>query len=172
MDKKFVIKQNQRKQFLLILLSIIMLSGAFFVFFYNKDISEIKYINKIIGAIGIIFFGACLIFIIKRFIKPKDILVIDQNGILDNSTAVSIGFIPWNEIKSVYINRVFTETFICVEVENIEEKLKGLSFFKRNMIKFNLKMGNAPVSITLNSTNYKPEEVLEIIKNYKEVHIH
>ena len=35
------------------------------------------------------------------------------------------------------------------------------------MIKFNLKMGNAPVSITLNSTNYKPEEVLEIIKNYK-----
>ena len=59
---------------------------------------------------------------------------------------------------------MFTETFICVEVKNIEEKLKELSFYKRNMIKFNLKMGNAPVSITLNSTNYRPEEVSEIIK--------
>ena len=49
MDKKFVIKQNQRKQFLDITY-IIMLSGAF-LYFYNKDISEIKYINKIIGAL-------------------------------------------------------------------------------------------------------------------------
>lgn len=64
---------------------------------------------------------------------------------------------------------MLNESFICIDVENIEEKLKGLSSFK-NMIKRNLKTGAPPVSITLGSTSYKPEKVLEIIKNYKEVY--
>ncbi len=167
---KIVIKQNQLKQFSLLLLSIIIVVSSVFVFFINMPIFGITFVSKIIGAAGIIFFGAASIYIIKCFIKPKAVLVIDRNGITDNSSAVSIGFIPWHDIKSVYIKDVLNESFICIDVENIEEKLKGLSSFKKTMIKRNLKTGAPPVSITLGSTSYKPEKVLEIIKNYKEVY--
>lgn len=167
MDKEVIIKQSQQKQFILVLLGIIMVAGSIFIFNSDLALFGVNGVNKIIGLIGIIFFGACLYFIIKRFIKPIDILIVDRNGITDNSSAISIGFIPWEDVKASYITSVFTQTFIAVEVEDIDKKLKKLSFFKKIMINLNVKMGYAPVSIVLNSTKYNPQEVLEIIQSHR-----
>lgn len=52
---KIVIKQNQLKQFSLLLLSIIMVVSSVFVFFINMPIFGITFVSKIIGAAGIIF---------------------------------------------------------------------------------------------------------------------
>ncbi len=167
MEKEVIIKQSQQKQFSLILLGIIMVFLSAFVFGTNDSyLFGLNFIPKIIGGIGIIFFGACLIFIIKGFISPQNILVIDQKGITDKSSAISIGFISWGDIESCYITTVFNQKFISIDVKNLEEKIKELPFYKRVMINLNRKMGYSPVSITLNSTKYKPEEVLEIIHNY------
>ncbi|NLL04867.1 MAG: hypothetical protein GX270_03565 [Clostridiaceae bacterium] len=170
MDNEIIIKQSQLKQFLIMLLAIIMVAVSIFVFCSDINLFGVNFLNKIIGGFVTIFFGACLLFIIIRFFKPKDILVIDKNGITDNSSAISIGFIPWKDVKSSYITTVSTQTFIAIELNNFEEKLKELSFLKRIMLKINLKMGYAPVSIVLNSTKHKPKEVLEIIQKYKEIY--
>lgn len=99
MDNEIIIKQSQLKQFLIMLLAIIMVAVSIFVFCSDINLFGVNFLNKIIGGFVTIFFGACLLFIIIRFFKPKDILVIDKNGITDNSSAISIGFIPWKDVK-------------------------------------------------------------------------
>lgn len=170
MNEKIVIKQSPLKQLLYVFLCIIMTAASVYVFFSGRLLFGINYMDKIIGTAGIIFFGVGSIILLKGFISPKDILIIDQNGITDNSSNVSIGFVPWNEIKSVYLEEIGNDDFISIELENIEKKLEKLPLYKRKAINANLKLGYPPILLNLYLTKYKPEEVLDIIKKYKEVY--
>lgn len=165
MEGEMIIKQNLKKQLTLAILAIIMVLPSVFIIIADTNGAR-KFINRIVGTFGFIFFGVCLIFLIKRLIKPKNILVINDKGIEDNSSAISLGFIPWDSIEEVYLSQVVTERFICININNIDERLNELSFVKRTLIKINLLFGYAPVSITLNSTKYKHEDVIKIIKSY------
>lgn len=169
-EKKIVIKQSTSKQLLYVLLSIIMTATSVYVFSSSRLLFGIKYMNKIIGIAGIIFFGVGSIILLKGFINPKDILIIDQDGITDNSSNVSIGFVPWNEIKSVYLENIGNDDFISIDLENFEEKLEKLPLYKRKAINANLKLGYSPILINVHLTKYKPVEVLDIIRKYKDVY--
>ena len=171
MQEEIKIAQNQKKQFGLFLMAIIMVAASIFVFFSDVEIIGGEIIGKIIGLVGILFFGFCLIFIAKRLFNPKDILIINENGIMDNSTAISLGFIAWSEIKSMYKKKMFTQEFLCIDILNYEERIKGMLFIKRLLIKANKKMGYSPISITLQSTKHTVDEVLEVINKYREKHL-
>ena len=56
-----------------------MVATSIVVFFSDVEIIGVKVIGKIIGLVGILFFGFCLIFITKRLFHPKDIRITSYN---------------------------------------------------------------------------------------------
>jgi len=58
------------------------------------------------GLAGIIFFGICSVFIAKKVFSSKPGLTINDNGIIDNSNATSVGLIEWNDIIGIETNQV------------------------------------------------------------------
>src|SRR5688572_15627450 len=51
------------------------------------------------GISATLFFGLCFVYLLKKIPDKTPGLIIDNDGILDNSSGVSAGFIPWADIK-------------------------------------------------------------------------
>jgi hypothetical protein len=124
---------------------------------------------RIIGIIGVAFFGLCLFFIFKKMFDKKYGLIIDKNGITDNSNAMSIGLVKWNDITGIKVLEVVNQKFIIINVSNPEYYigLKKTGIGKMAM-KANYKKYGSPISITANSLKLNFDGIKEIIEKQYE----
>src|SRR5690625_4129564 len=95
--------------------------GFFFIFdpgdFKSPFIHQVLII-RLLGFIALIVFGYFLGTYIPELADKSPGLVIDEEGIVDNSTEVSLGKIIWEDIKNIYSKKVATNKFILIEVIN------------------------------------------------------
>src|SRR5690606_33169976 len=73
----------------------------------NFKVSVFRYrspeLIRVVGFISIVFFGVCSFFIFKKVFDKKFGLIIDKNGITDNSNATSIGLVKWTDIIGIRV---------------------------------------------------------------------
>lgn len=123
----------------------------------------------IVGIVSVVFFGICGIFAFKKLFDKKDGLIINKNGITDNSSGTSVGLVKWNDIIGIGVAKVHLQKFIMIEVSNPEHYINlkknkiGKMAMKSNYDKF-----GSPISISTNSLKTNFEELREIIvKQYE-----
>lgn len=122
------------------------------------------FLLKVIIVIGFLFFGCCFLYILKRAKSGKDILIVDEKGITDNSSALAFGFIPWTDIDDIYIDSDMGNQFIELVLNNEEHYLQKLSGIRKQAVLANKKMGHQVVCITLNSSGISPKTILPKIQ--------
>ena len=59
------------------------------------------FIIRIIGITGIVLFGTIGFFILKKLGDKKPAVIISQEGITDQSSVSSIGFISWANVAAI-----------------------------------------------------------------------
>lgn len=156
---KIVIKQSLRKMILLLLGSALLTAmGAFCIL---EGIKQSDLVYSVVGILGVLYFGFYLICYLYRILKPKDILVIDENGVTDQSTVTSVGEIPWDNIECFYKRKLLFNKYICVKLKDNQKILSQLKPWKRTILKLNTPSGFEVVSITLDITDAKIDNVLE-----------
>lgn len=162
---EIIIEKNQFQKAMVIMLVgfIVLLVGALLIF--GKNIFGSFIVTKIIAAIMLILSLALFRFIIKKMGEIKDRLVINEEGITDEFSTLSIGFISWSNIKDVYVCRVATEEYVCIDLKNMDRVLEKLPVFKKNIINYNISKTKAPICINCNSRAYTNKQIEEIIKN-------
>lgn len=96
-------------------------------------------------------------------------LIIGKNGITDNSNAMSIGLVKWNDITGIKVLEVVNQKFIIINVSNSEYYigLKKTGIGKMAM-KANYKKYGSPISITANSLKLNFDGIKEIIEKQYE----
>jgi hypothetical protein len=120
---------------------------------------------KSVGIIASIFFGATGIYGIRKIFDNKVGLIIDENGITDNSNASSIGLIEWNDISEIKTEQVMSTKFLLIEIENPEKYIaKAKNKMKARLMKTNMKMYGTPLSITSNTLKYDFDELGKLIQ--------
>jgi hypothetical protein len=97
-------------------------------------------------------------------VRPKYILEINEKGFIDYSSAISAGFVPWNDVKDIYISSVYNQKFISVTFYDLENFLQMLPSAKRKLVLANIKLSYDPIQINLNSAHAKYEDVLLIMQ--------
>jgi len=105
------------------------------------------------------FFGLCLALYIKKA-NIKEVLIVDDKGITDHTTAIALGFIPWEDIRFIRIQPYMSQVFVVVGVVNEDKYLSGLNWFKKKTILANVKMGFSICCINLDGTGVEPEEIV------------
>jgi hypothetical protein len=124
---------------------------------------------RIIGVVGVVFFGISLFFIVPKLLEDKQGLTIDSNGIINNSNGINVGLIEWRDVTGIETIEVVSTKFLIVHIINpeeyIEREKKGIL---KKAMKANQKMYGSPISITSSSLkmNFKELEAL-IIQEYK-----
>ena len=167
-NDKLIITQNPTGNFLYILLAFIMTAIPVAALLFADDLDIFHFVIFIFAAF---FFGWALIFLVFRTIINKDLVIVDKNGITDNSSAIALGFIPWDNIANIKIETVEyqggTQKFISVILVDEEAAINNVSPLKKPIILANMKLGYSPVNIPLTTTGISAEEFYEKLIAYQ-----
>jgi len=110
--------------------------------------------------VGIPFFGLCLVYAIYRLLMPKPAVVISDEGIFDNASAVGAGMLRWEEIADVFAYDFMGQRMLGIIPVNEEVVLGRQSRLKRVMAKMNKGIAEAPFNIPQNVLPISVDELL------------
>ena len=107
---------------------------------------------RIIGVLAIIFGALIGYFSIRKFFDQRPGLIISAEGITDNSSAVSAGFIPWNDIVEIREMTMNNKHFMTIVVQNPQTYIeRQQNAFKRKMMQMNHSTYSAVINISANT---------------------
>src|SRR5207237_703519 len=95
-------------------------------------------------------------------------LIIDEQGIVDNSSGVSAGRIPWSEIKAFHVTTLQKQRFVTIEVQDPMKYVKRASFLKRQLVRLNARYFGGPIQISATTLKIDFDELLDILSHWFE----
>ncbi len=167
MEKIEIPVSKTKISFLLIGALIFVILGVLFSLVPDKFTTAVfknPQLIRIVGIVGVLFFGAAGIYGIRKLFDKAVGLIIDDNGITDNTNASSVGLIDWSDILEVKTEQVMSTRFLLIFVDNPDEYLKRVNGFKRKLMKGNMKMYGTPLSINSNTLRYDFCDLERLIK--------
>lgn len=160
-----VIRYSRTKRMILFFLSGLMLVVGTGILI--KSFGKKPYLNPYSMPIGVILLlGVVGIFIFaNKLFMNKTAMVIDDNGVVDNSNEGSIGFIPWQDVLEVKKKKVAGRKFICLMVQNPNDYLsKRTSLIQQKRMEFNNTYCDTPVVISPKGLSMDYYTLLELIQ--------
>src|ERR1043165_3423624 len=147
-QERIEIKLSKRKGILTFLGSVafVLVSLWLISFADNQDRYTPTFV-KGVGYVGVIFFGLCGLYIFYKLFDAKPGLVIDDNGILDNSSAASGHIIKWDRIVGLRIGQVKSTKIILIDLVDPDEFMNEIKGIKKTLMWGTYKMYGTPVSI-------------------------
>lgn len=118
---------------------------------------------KVTGYSSIIFFGAVGLYGFYKLFDSKPGLIIDKEGIHDNSNASSAHLIKWKQIKGIKIEQVMSTKFILIDIHDPEDFIESTKGLKKRLMKGNYMKYGTPISIISNSLNCNTDYLFKII---------
>lgn len=160
----YVIKHNKTKISLLLIASLIfILVGAYAIYESNTNTDEGLF-HFGLGIVCILIFSVASIFFINKLLSGKPAVVINKDGIYDNSSASSVGLINWEDIVRTEIRRTSQTSYIAIYVKDPKKYTsKNKNWFKKRLLNSNQKLCKTPITIATNTLNSSAEELNEII---------
>ena len=138
--------------------------------FLSLDIETIKAQRKvnsplIVYTVGLLTAGFSVLTFsaaLRKLIDQKPGLVFVNDGILDNSSAVSAGLIRWEEIDSIHQIEVTSQKFLAILVKDPKKYLSRGNLFQRFLNKQNAKLCGTPITISSNTLQIKFEDLINV----------
>lgn len=110
---------------------------------------------RIVVSLCMSFFVVTGVYALRKIFDKKAGLIIDSNGITDNSNGASVGLIEWQDIADVEIKHVTSTKFILINVVNPEKYIKkAKSKMKAKLMRSNMKLVGTPIAITSSTLKY------------------
>lgn len=149
--KEIIIYENKKQALKLLIQTLLMVVAAVVVLYMGVD--EESLLFCMIGAIGCIFFGICLIVQFTRVLHKKPLFTIMENGIKDQSTLTSIDFIPYEEIEDLVIGKTLSKDSIGIYLKDVEAFKKELPSMKQKAIESNMNNKFPPILLRVDSVD-------------------
>lgn len=165
------IKCNVKQSITIIFMGIAILAICFFFGFcdfrqyvdspiFNNDIAY--YLIKAFMVFSLVFLCFGILYIFKAVLFYRDRMIeFEDDHLVDRSSYVCGGKIPYAEIENVYIKGMF----LCIKRRDEEEFLKRQNIIKKWFMVANKKMGYEYVTISDNFLDTKLIEIEEMIRD-------
>ena len=132
--------------------------------FLMVDAKRYDLFDIVIGLVTVAFFGAIAVTAFYRLVTAAPAIIINADGIVDNASGVSVGLIPWDQIREVREYRVQNQVFLGIVTKDLNALLKKQPRWKRTAIRANLSMGAAPVNIPQAALGMKISDLVREIE--------
>jgi hypothetical protein len=162
-----VIYAKRGKQILygILCLIFVMVSGLLLMIGFEENGSDsLKFM--IGGAVGFIFFGLCMVYWVKSMVKRKPALIINREGILDQSTYIGAGLVKWDEIVDVDLVNFGGQTYLGIYTVDPELIINRSSPFKKLLNRLNKGLLNTQVNIPVKILDCSMDNLIETINRY------
>jgi hypothetical protein len=123
------------------------------------------FLIRAVGIAAVVFFGACLLFMIKKWGDKKPGLIIDEEGITDHSSAIPAGFIPWSDITNIVEISIYKNRLLLIKVKDPSIYInRQTGFLKRKAVEYNYKNYGTPIAIGAQSLQYSFDELKSLLQ--------
>ena len=175
-SKKIDIPSSKAKLAKLIIFSILFLIGGLWMIITNPQTSNSVFNNPILKAIA--SYGSAIMglfgiyFFTKKVFDKKPGLILNEQGVYDNTSAFKFGFIPWSDISEVYERSIQTsfvpkQYFVTIGLVNPEKYiLRETNVLKRKLLIANSKSYGSPIHISTNGLKTNHKDLLKLITEY------
>ncbi|WP_439506202.1 STM3941 family protein [Sediminibacterium sp.] len=158
-----------KKKLVLILFGAIsfVLIGLWFLI--NPPISShqifgLSSIYSIVGFISVLFFGLVAVAIFPKISDKKAGIIINSQGIIDNSSGVSAGLVSWKDIQEIKVAQVMNEKFLMLIVKNPQDYIAKIkNTIKRKGMEINYKTYGSPISISASALKINFDELHKLL---------
>lgn len=168
-------------------LNLALSAGAFFVFIatamtigvivfliYSKEIDQFFYYfgtfvlvvfitSFTFVALFLVMMGTCCVI---QFFKSSPGLVLSPNGITDNSTPYSVGFVPWATVEEVRIYERSGYKFLSIVLEDPAEILATGNIVQRLANRLNFKLCGTPINIGTETLEIGFSDLQDVVNEY------
>lgn len=128
---------------------------------------------KIIGWVGIFFFGLCFLILLRRLVQTEPLVVIDENKIEDRRAGWRI---PWEQVKDVSVGHTLSTRYLCVEVDDPSQYLQSspgmAATLRRQMAWLGAALSGTPCTIHFQELDPGIDEVWEYIERNAPRRVH
>jgi len=146
--------------------AVFVVLGLFMVFGFPGDEQSPPLAYIVVGIICILFFGFCFLHIVSRLINPRPSIVINREGINDQSSAISGGSLKWHEIKEIMLFEFMGQHFIGLQLHDTAGYLAGQSGMKKLLMRLNKRMVQATVNISQQSVRIPLDQLYAVMETY------
>lgn len=121
-----------------------------------------SYGGTLMGLLGIYFFG-------KKLLDKQPGLIIDEAGIVDNTSVFAFGLIPWSNIahiegSSIQATVASKQRFVTLVLHDPEPYIaRETNPIKRKLIAMNTKHYGSPVHLTTNGLAIRHEGLMRLL---------
>jgi hypothetical protein len=136
------VERSRSKSVAAVLGCILFVVASFGIFAQGTELSFL------VGVAGIVTFTTFGMGLIRLSMRAGPGLVVDDAGFDDRSSLVSVGRVPWRDVRSVSEANVAGSSFVVVEVSDPEVYLARLGHIARMAARVNRHMVGSPITIS------------------------
>ena len=159
-----VIRAPRMKLLFLFALSAIFVAAGSWLFLI--PMSFLSPLTKAVGLLGILFGGLSGGWYLSRMFSNRMSLILDQEGLLDNSSGAPAGRIGWDQISRVGIVSLQNNRFVGIDVVDRKAFAASSSPFRRYIEESNAAITGFPVNIPSFAVDRSLEELRDLIRKY------
>ena len=168
---EFVVLLSKTKLALLLIGSIAFVIAGLFLL--SLDESEIKrsIFNSPtliygVAVVCVVFFFTTGVIGVRKMFDATPGLIVNETGIIDNSSGVSAGLIPWDEIVGLEQYQLQGNQFVSILVTDPLKYVNRGNVIQRFANRANYKMCGTPINISANGLQITFDELYEALDDF------
>jgi hypothetical protein len=123
-----------------------------------------------IGLATIVFFGLCGVVAIKKLFDSKPGLVLSSAGMLVNSSADSVGLIPWSDVEGFGTYELHKQRLLVVKLVAPDKYVLAGGPLRQALRRANMRMVGSPIAISANTLKISFDELVKLCSTYRETY--
>jgi hypothetical protein len=144
---RLVIYPSRLKGILVLMGALALIAGAVAIAAFREEMGVGLALSALVIYVGIPFFSAGAVYALYRLIVTRPAVVVDDEGITDNASAMGVGFIAWDEIERIAVYKFNGQSMLGIHPKDLSAVLARQGWLKRNLIRTNGWLGCAPINI-------------------------
>lgn len=110
---------------------------------------------------GVVFFAAGAAVCIRRLVRPRPRLVIEQDGM--TASGCGVGQICWTDVRRAYLRSFLGQPYLCVDVRHRETYVRRYSAVRRFVNWANQMLVPADFAVSLAGVDARLDEIVGLV---------
>lgn len=119
-----------------------------------------------VGFICMVFGALAFVLAVRKVFSSKPGLILDTQGITDNSSMLAAGFIPWFSIDSFEVRQIHNQRILYVILKDPEAYILRFGLLRKIAFKLNRHVAASPVGIISSSLTVGFDELVRLVEQY------
>jgi hypothetical protein len=119
-----------------------------------------------LGVVLVVFFGLGVLVGVRKLLDRRPGLVLDAQGLHDNTSGVSAGLVPWRDVTGFSVFEAFGQRSLIVHVSDPSKYAALGGIAGRALRRINLKLCGSPVTLASQSLQVGFDELVDLCLLY------